>query len=259
QDMLATPVRANNVSGLLFAFIALSLLAHGSILLLSNEQVSQAPAQRLGTTFISTLLVAENNTMAENNTVLENITAVENNSPAPTLPQQSANKPQQEKPITTHTIISTMKSDFIIEPKTTLLEPKASHTQQANNVLQSPKANEAAVTPEKIITSENPSVTPQKQRNYLLGELQNRLSQYLTYPQRARRRGWQGDVIVELHINEKGQLGRVHLARSSGYSVLDRSALNAIRKLKAIDIPDNFGPLQAVNLQLPVYFRLQES
>jgi len=96
------------------------------------------------------------------------------------------------------------------------------------------------------------------QRNYLLGELQNRLSRYLTYPLRARRRGWQGEVRVAFHINEQGQLNHVRLARSSGYPLLDHSAVTAISKLKHIALPNTLGRPQAMELQLPVRYELRE-
>lgn len=96
------------------------------------------------------------------------------------------------------------------------------------------------------------------QRNYLLGEVQNRLSRYLTYPQRARRRGWQGEVMVAFQINTRGMLNNVHLAKSSGYSLLDQSAIAAISKLEKITLPEKLKPLQAMELLLPVSYQLRE-
>jgi protein TonB len=97
------------------------------------------------------------------------------------------------------------------------------------------------------------------QRNYLLGEVQNRLSKYLIYPQRARRRGWQGQVTIAIHITHQGRLNNVRLAKSSGYALLDDSALMAITKLGQISLPESLGPLQAMDLLLPVSYQLRES
>ena len=108
-------------------------------------------------------------------------------------------------------------------------------------------------------TSESAASQLDKQRNYLLGELQSRLNRYLVYPIRARKRGWQGQVIVSFNINERGQLNNVRLAKSSGYSLLDRSAITAIAKLENIALPNFMGRLQAMELQLPVRYELRES
>ena len=98
----------------------------------------------------------------------------------------------------------------------------------------------------------------EKQRNYLLGELQSRLNHYLVYPIRARKRGWQGEVMIAFHVNTHGQLNNVRLEKSSGYSLLDRSAITAIDKLGHITLPERLGPLQAMELLLPVSYQLHE-
>jgi len=96
------------------------------------------------------------------------------------------------------------------------------------------------------------------QRNYLLGQLQDQLSRYLTYPLRARRRGWEGEVLLSLRLDTEGQLHDIHLLRSSGYALLDRSALKALSRIEQLHLPPSASPLQPTHLQLPVIYRLSE-
>ncbi len=50
------------------------------------------------------------------------------------------------------------------------------------------------------------------------------------YPKLARKKGYEGRVMVELTISSTGKVIQANLKRSSGYSVLDKAALKAARK-----------------------------
>lgn len=47
------------------------------------------------------------------------------------------------------------------------------------------------------------------------------------YPALARRQGWQGTVILQAIIDEAGQISDLEIVQTSGYQVLDRSAMEA--------------------------------
>ncbi len=51
-----------------------------------------------------------------------------------------------------------------------------------------------------------------------------------TYPERARRAGHEGTVLVEVEILADGSVGDVALHQSSGYRTLDRAATRAARR-----------------------------
>ncbi len=91
-------------------------------------------------------------------------------------------------------------------------------------------------------------------RNQLLGALRSRLARHLTYPPRARRRGWEGEVLLGLRIDADGRLRDIRLLHSSGHAVLDRAALRALHRVERLPLPADFAPLQ---LRLPVIYRLQ--
>lgn len=49
------------------------------------------------------------------------------------------------------------------------------------------------------------------------------------YPRLARRRGYEGTVLLEVLVNGAGKVEDLRLLTSSGYAVLDRSAMKAVR------------------------------
>jgi len=102
------------------------------------------------------------------------------------------------------------------------------------------------------------------QRNFLLGEIHHRLSEYLSYPTRAQRRGWQGEVMVGFHVDKQGFLHNIHLTQTSGYSLLDSATLSAIGKVINIPLSSWFKnnhktEFHPIALQLPVQYRLINS
>ena len=52
------------------------------------------------------------------------------------------------------------------------------------------------------------------------------------YPPEARRKGWEGTVILKLEVTADGSLAEAALHRSSGYDILDRAALRMIRSAR---------------------------
>ena len=49
------------------------------------------------------------------------------------------------------------------------------------------------------------------------------------YPSIARRRRYQGTVILDVFVLENGQVGDLRVAESSNYPLLDRAAMKAVR------------------------------
>ena len=49
------------------------------------------------------------------------------------------------------------------------------------------------------------------------------------YPMIARRKGYEGVVLLRVWVLDNGRVGRVELERSSSHKVLDDSALDAVK------------------------------
>lgn len=84
--------------------------------------------------------------------------------------------------------------------------------------------------------------------------VKGRLTQYFSYPMLARRKGWEGEVLLGFSVDSEGWLRAAHIARSSGYPLLDRSALEALLKVQRLEL----APESALELQIPVIYRLRE-
>ena len=85
------------------------------------------------------------------------------------------------------------------------------------------------------------------------------LARHFDYPLVARARGWQGTVLLGLRVESNGRLENVHLERSSGYAVLDRSALNSLSRLGYLTEAVAWLNGRSLDMQLPVIYRLVEN
>jgi len=76
------------------------------------------------------------------------------------------------------------------------------------------------------------------------------------YPRRARERGEEGMVILDVEILSDGDVGTVSIYKSSGYSLLDQSALNAVKKWHFSPAQSNGNSL-TVHRKIPIIFKLK--
>lgn len=76
------------------------------------------------------------------------------------------------------------------------------------------------------------------------------------YPRGARQRGEQGDVALEVDVNEAGTVDDVRVVASSGFAELDAAAVAAVRKARFV--PGRFGSKTvASSVGLKLLFRLK--
>jgi len=77
------------------------------------------------------------------------------------------------------------------------------------------------------------------------------------YPLVARRRGYEGEVVFNVQVLDDGNVGDLEIVKTSGYTVLDNSALNALKKWKFV--PGKFnGKFIPSWVKIPIQFRLNE-
>lgn len=76
------------------------------------------------------------------------------------------------------------------------------------------------------------------------------------YPRGARLRGEQGDVVLEVDVNEAGTVDDVRVVASSGFAELDAAAVAAVRKARFV--PGRSGASAvASSVGLKLSFRLK--
>ena len=80
----------------------------------------------------------------------------------------------------------------------------------------------------------------------------------LDYPVIARSKGWQGIVILELHIEADGLISNLQVNETSGYLVLDQAA---VESLQMASIPGARQWLHghSIDMLIPVEYRLLDS
>ncbi|CAD7777473.1 MAG: hypothetical protein KIIPBIDF_01891 [Candidatus Methanoperedenaceae archaeon GB50] len=78
------------------------------------------------------------------------------------------------------------------------------------------------------------------------------------YPFGARKRGLEGKVVLEFTLNIKGELVSLKIKRSSGYAILDKAAIKAVKNATPFPpLPQEICSRQIL-INLPVCFCLLE-
>jgi periplasmic protein TonB len=75
------------------------------------------------------------------------------------------------------------------------------------------------------------------------------------YPALARRKGWEGMVMVRVEVGADGRVESAHVARGSGYGVLDQAAVRAVRGWRFRPRVEGGVPVKGV-VEVPVNFSL---
>jgi protein TonB len=122
--------------------------------------------------------------------------------------------------------------------------------QEAGAGAGSPAAPAVHGVPEAVTGSALPGaagrVGPSAQE---IASLRRRIDSRKVYPQIAVRNGWEGRVLVEMHLEVDGRLAAVRLVAGSGYSILDEATITAVR------LASPFPPIARV-VTVPVEYRL---
>lgn len=78
-----------------------------------------------------------------------------------------------------------------------------------------------------------------------------------SYPEVARRRGYQGKVRLEVEVLASGRVGNIRIKKSSGYEVLDRCALKTVQGWRFIPAKLSGVPVKS-SVVIPITFHLKD-
>lgn len=194
------------------------------------------------------------------------VTLTTSNAARPAQARAPASKPAQSK-----SVKSTRQPSRQASPKskmalTTLATPSASQSTTTRTV---------AARQTEIITENTPTVTDPspfqrtvlnssansaaslaQRRNLISKRLQHELATYFRYPYTARRRGWQGRVVLGVWITPSGRIDHVAVQKSSGHVVLDEAALTAMHRVSKLDWAPALLRGETLEIELPVIYRL---
>lgn len=185
--------------------------------------------------------------------------------PAPSVTAQTITKKKQENPprkkTTSYKITPTNaanKKKTVTKNKPVIKHEQVAHTVKMTLPVKPSAQERPGERPAKTSSVPTASHKATVFKNRVLGTLKTMFSKYFSYPELARRRGLSGDVTLGFHIAVSGQLHNIHIVKSSGYGLLDRSAVKTLKRINAIKMPASTINWQGVDMQLPVSYRLKE-
>jgi TonB family protein len=76
------------------------------------------------------------------------------------------------------------------------------------------------------------------------------------YPQEARKKGYEGEVLLRVEVLSNGRVREIEVRRSSGHEVLDRSAIAAVKQWRFVPAKKGETPVP-VWVNIPVTFQLR--
>jgi protein TonB len=76
------------------------------------------------------------------------------------------------------------------------------------------------------------------------------------YPREARKKGFQGEVVLKVEVLSNGLVGQVEVRKSSGHEILDRSALSAVKQWKFFPAKRGESTIPFW-VNIPIKFQLQ--
>ncbi len=220
------------VSRRLSSMVALSVLAHGAVLFWAGgvpvvPDMGEPAARPLVVAIVAPERVAA---PATTHGSVPN-TVADANTP---------DRPRRADPVRTATVRQPAR------PK----KPPAPSTQTAAAPARAVRATlEASVNPTADSASPAQQISQAVRRHF---------QAHFEYPWLARKRNWQGDVVLALHIERDGRLSRVAVDTSSGYAALDKSALRSAQHIGRIPEATRWLGGAACDLTLPVRYRLTD-
>ncbi len=148
-------------------------------------------------------------------------------------------------------LIDSAGQERVIAPPKLTVEPRP--------VLKTPPSSPTTKAAEAVSTEAQPvDDTPAPESSITLPRFN---ADYLNnpppvYPTLARRLGEQGRVMLRVLVRPDGTPAEVEIYRSSGFSRLDRTALDAVRKWRFIPAQQGDAPV-AASVLVPVSFTLE--
>lgn len=76
------------------------------------------------------------------------------------------------------------------------------------------------------------------------------------YPREARKKGFQGEVVLKVEVLSNGFVGQVEVKKSSGHEILDRSALSTVKQWKFFPAKRGESTISSW-VNIPIKFQLQ--
>jgi protein TonB len=216
-------------------FLTASLLAHASVVLWKVEKppllAIGGQAQALQVTVVANQSLARSEPAAASEETR----------------QLSGSPPDHGTPLTQQPAMRVATSAKVPAPDQ---KPPSRHARSSapEQKQRAPGSTQASRQPSSMQVSEQISTA-----------LRHQLAKHFKYPWLARKRGWQGKVTLSLRVDRNGKLTQWAVSKTSGYALLDRSALNTAKAIGSLPQAAAWLNGRSLNLLIPVRYQLLDS
>jgi protein TonB len=117
-----------------------------------------------------------------------------------------------------------------------------------------PRAARGPITSDTAPPDAVAQASPRGKKEYIKAHflyIKDDIQKNISYPRLARKMGWEGKVVVSFVICEDGTVINIKIVKSSGFALLDKNAVESIKK--AVPFP---SPPVRAELVVPVSYRL---
>lgn len=84
------------------------------------------------------------------------------------------------------------------------------------------------------------------------------VEKFKKYPMEARDKGLTGETVVRIRIDRKGNIRHYLLERSTGHAILDRAAIDMVRRANPVpSVPNDYPKGDLLEFLIPVSFNLE--
>ena len=165
------------------------------------------------------------------------------------IPQADQQNLKNEDPVLTSDEPFTKKENLAIQPAQNIA---ASSSRSSHQDIHKEKQTAQLEQMPGVETTSSATIDEQALNRILETEL----ARYFYYPRSAQRRNWQGQVILSFMILSDGDISQVKVNKSSGYSVLDHAAVDALHKFEQREQLALAINGHSMSKTLPVTYRL---
>lgn len=151
---------------------------------------------------------------------------------------------EEQAPLPTQNVASSSSEDGK-EPKSSISEARGGTSTSSS------ETNRTVENATSVGTIDSTERARQRYLKEHFTYIRDIITRNISYPFMARKMGWSGKVTVSFVITEDGSVRDVKIIESSGFDVLDRNALDTVRKVSPFPRP----PVKA-EVIVPVVYRL---
>jgi protein TonB len=172
----------------------------------------------------------------------------------PDIPTPTATIPPVSSPTVVAGSTASPESDF-----TPVSLPRSAETTIAKPLSKSKNAEPNSI--EKTEPKDAGGAEEQQQKELLkkyLQEVATKIHAVKRYPRQARRKGWEGTVVIKLSILPTGDVEQALLVKSSQHKALDEAAFQAIAKAQPFPRFSEKLTLSLLTVKIPIQFVLGE-